>query len=177
MDWRNTNLKGLKKLHYIALINIYLIDSSLFMQTTSLPYIPELFIELRAAGLCAWTDSFILYMLALGNINTQHSINIHCCADYTRLLLFTKQDGVNQLLDYKSKSGTSCLRAVELLSCPTNPLKSLQLIQNAAVRVLMRTNSRYHISSVLASLHWLPVKFSSHIKLLMTELHHTLKIS
>ena len=36
-----------------------------------------------------------------------------------------------------------------LLGCPTYSLKSLQLIQNAAARVLMRTNRRDHISPVL----------------------------
>lgn len=33
----------------------------------------------------------------------------------------------------------------------------LQLIQNAAARVLTRTNSGVHISPILASLHWLSV--------------------
>ena len=45
-----------------------------------------------------------------------------------------------------------------LLGCPKNSLKSLQLIKNTAARVLMRTGSRDHVSPVLASLHWLPVK-------------------
>jgi len=46
-----------------------------------------------------------------------------------------------------------------LLGYPKKSQKSLQLIQNAAARVLMRTNRRDHISPVLAFLHWLPVKF------------------
>ncbi|XP_075329020.1 uncharacterized protein LOC142388045 [Odontesthes bonariensis] len=54
-----------------------------------------------------------------------------------------------------------------LLSCPTYSLKSLQLIQNAAARVLMRTNRRDHISPALASLHWLPVKFRIEFKILL----------
>ncbi|XP_075334697.1 uncharacterized protein LOC142396039 [Odontesthes bonariensis] len=54
-----------------------------------------------------------------------------------------------------------------LLGCPTYSLKSLQLIQNAAARVLMRTNRRDHISPVLASLHWLPVKFRIEFKILL----------
>ena len=37
-------------------------------------------------------------------------------------------------------------------------LKTLQLVQNAAARVLTRTKKRDHVSPVLASLHWLPVK-------------------
>ena len=64
------------------------------------------------------------------------------------------------------------------LGCPRYSLKSLQLIQNAAARVLMRNNRRDHLSPVLASPHWLPVKFRiEHLKLLMTKLHHILKIS
>ena len=54
-----------------------------------------------------------------------------------------------------------------LLNCPTYSLKSLQLIQNAAARVLMRTNRRDHVSPVLASLHWLPVKFRIEFKILL----------
>ena len=37
-------------------------------------------------------------------------------------------------------------------------LETLQLVQNSAARVLTRTRKRDHISPVLASLHWLPVK-------------------
>lgn len=42
--------------------------------------------------------------------------------------------------------------------CPQKSLKTLQLIENAAAWLLTRTSIRYHISPVLASLHWLPVK-------------------
>ncbi|TWW67305.1 hypothetical protein D4764_02G0003460 [Takifugu flavidus] len=43
--------------------------------------------------------------------------------------------------------------------CPNNSLRSLQLIQNAAARVLTGIDKRDHITPVMASLHWLPVKF------------------
>ena len=46
-------------------------------------------------------------------------------------------------------------------------LKTLQLVQNAAARVLTRTRKRDHISPVLASLHWLPVKFRIEFKILL----------
>ena len=45
-----------------------------------------------------------------------------------------------------------------LSGSPKNSLRSLQLIQNAAARVLTGTRKREHISPVLASLHWLPLK-------------------
>ena len=46
-------------------------------------------------------------------------------------------------------------------------LKTLQLVQNAAVRVLTKTKTRDHISPVLASLHWLPVKSRIEFKILL----------
>ena len=46
-------------------------------------------------------------------------------------------------------------------------LKTLQLVQNAAARVLTRTKKREHITPVLASLHWLPVKSRIEFKTLL----------
>ncbi|KAK2872069.1 hypothetical protein Q8A73_024565, partial [Channa argus] len=54
-----------------------------------------------------------------------------------------------------------------LSGCPSNSLKSLQLIQNAAARVLTGTSKRDHISPSLASLHWLPIKFRIEFKTLL----------
>ena len=50
-------------------------------------------------------------------------------------------------------------------------LKGLQLIQNAAARILTRTRRFEHISPVLASLHWLPVKFRGVLLLTFKALH------
>ena len=81
--------------------------------------------------------------------------------------------------------GTSCLKAMRnncsmhLLfdwtavilyywAVQKKSLKSLQMIQNAATRVLMRTNRRDHVSPGLASLHWLdPVRFRIELKILL----------
>ena len=46
-------------------------------------------------------------------------------------------------------------------------LRRLQLVQNAAARLLTGTKKREHISPVLASLHWLPVRFRIDFKILM----------
>ena len=54
-----------------------------------------------------------------------------------------------------------------LSGSPKNSLRSLQLIQNAAARVLTGTRKREHISPVLASLHWLPVKSRIEFKILL----------
>uniref|UniRef100_A0A674MGZ1 Reverse transcriptase domain-containing protein n=1 Tax=Takifugu rubripes TaxID=31033 RepID=A0A674MGZ1_TAKRU len=54
-----------------------------------------------------------------------------------------------------------------LSGCPNNSLRSLQLIQNAAARVLTGIDKRDHITPVMASLHWLPVKFRIILKTLL----------
>ncbi|RXN12193.1 RNA-directed DNA polymerase from mobile element jockey [Labeo rohita] len=46
-------------------------------------------------------------------------------------------------------------------------LNRLQLVQNAAARLLSDTSKRSHISLVLRSLHWLPVRFRVEFKILM----------
>jgi len=38
-------------------------------------------------------------------------------------------------------------------------LRGLQLVQNAAARLLTATKKREHITPVLAPVHWLPVRF------------------
>ncbi|XP_047668210.1 uncharacterized protein LOC125141028, partial [Tachysurus fulvidraco] len=51
--------------------------------------------------------------------------------------------------------------------CPASLINRLQLVQNAAARVLTRTRKYDHISPILSSLHWLPVKFRIDYKLLL----------
>ena len=46
-------------------------------------------------------------------------------------------------------------------------LARLQSVQNAAARLLTGTRKREHITPVLASLHWLPVHFRVHFKILL----------
>ena len=54
-----------------------------------------------------------------------------------------------------------------LAGCPSKSLNKLQLVQNAAARVLTRTRKFDHISPVLSTLHWLPVKFRIDYKILL----------
>uniref|UniRef100_A0A3Q3IT75 Reverse transcriptase domain-containing protein n=1 Tax=Monopterus albus TaxID=43700 RepID=A0A3Q3IT75_MONAL len=46
-------------------------------------------------------------------------------------------------------------------------INRLQMVQNAAARLLTGTRKYEHISPVLASLHWLPVHFRVHYKILL----------
>ncbi len=50
---------------------------------------------------------------------------------------------------------------------PKKIFRQLQLIQNAAARILTRTRKSEHITPVLRSLHWLPVTFRIDFKVLL----------
>ena len=50
---------------------------------------------------------------------------------------------------------------------PSSTTKSLQLVQNAAARLLTRTRKFDHITPILTSLHWLPINARSDFKVLL----------
>ncbi len=51
--------------------------------------------------------------------------------------------------------------------CSACLINKLQLVQNAAAIVLTRTKKYGHISPVLSTLHWLPIKHCIHFKILL----------
>ncbi|KAI2646322.1 UDP-N-acetylmuramoylalanine--D-glutamate ligase [Labeo rohita] len=51
--------------------------------------------------------------------------------------------------------------------CSAHLINKLQLVQNAADRVLTRTKKYDHISPVLSTLHWLPIKHCIDFKILL----------
>ncbi len=57
-----------------------------------------------------------------------------------------------------------CLIAKNYLACLIN---KLQMVQNAAARVLTRTRKYDHISPVMSTLHWLPIKHRIYFKILL----------
>uniref|UniRef100_A0A1A7ZJD1 Reverse transcriptase domain-containing protein n=1 Tax=Nothobranchius furzeri TaxID=105023 RepID=A0A1A7ZJD1_NOTFU len=54
-----------------------------------------------------------------------------------------------------------------LYRLPSSALQKLQYIQNSAALLLTYTRSRDHITPVLKQLHWLPVSYRIHYKLLL----------
>ncbi len=51
--------------------------------------------------------------------------------------------------------------------CPASSINKLQIVQNAAARVLTRSRTYDHITPILQSLHWLPIKFRISYKILL----------
>ena len=54
-----------------------------------------------------------------------------------------------------------------LYTCLSQTLTRLQLVQNAAARILTKNSHRSRITPNLASLHWLPVEFRIDFKILL----------
>ena len=54
-----------------------------------------------------------------------------------------------------------------LTGLPKGMIYKLQLIENSAARLLTRTRRREHITPVLASLHWLPVRYRIDFKIIL----------
>ncbi len=54
--------------------------------------------------------------------------------------------------------------------CPASSINKLQIVQNAAARVLTRSRKYDHITPVLQSLHWLPI--THHITFIVTSPQH-----
>ena len=54
-----------------------------------------------------------------------------------------------------------------MLYFPDKALNKLQLVLNTAARILTRTPKFDHITPMLASLHWLPVKARADFKVLL----------
>ncbi len=50
--------------------------------------------------------------------------------------------------------------------CPASSINKQQIVQNAVARVLTRSRKYDHITPILQSLHWLPIKFRIIILLL-----------
>ncbi len=51
--------------------------------------------------------------------------------------------------------------------CPTSSINKLQIVQNAAARVLTRSRKYDRITPILQSLHWLPINFRISYKILL----------
>ncbi len=50
--------------------------------------------------------------------------------------------------------------------CPASSINKLQIVQNAVARVLTRSRKYDHITPILQSLHWIPIKFHISYKIL-----------
>ncbi len=98
------------------------------------------------------------------------------CKNCSILQVCTSQHQKDQALPYTACCTTSCPGPCHfqagLLQCssnwiPSNTIKPLQMIQNAAARLVFSKPKRAHVTSLFISLHWLPVAARIKFKMLM----------
>lgn len=104
-------------------------------------------------------------------MDMEHHVNTVCKSCYSQL----RQIGrIRQYLTIDAtKSVINSLVTSRLDYCnsllnglPKTVLNKLQIVQNTAARIITRTSRSSHITLVLKELHWLPVQYRIHFKIL-----------
>ena len=86
--------------------------------------------------------------------------------DITKIRNFLSKNDAEKFIHAFVTSRLNYCNAL-LSGYPDKALNKLQLVLNTAARILTRTPKMYHITPVLASLHWLPVKARADFKVLL----------
>ncbi len=117
--------------------------------------------QVRNLGVILETDlSFSSHVKAVTKSTYYHLKNI------ARIRCFVSSHDLEKLVHAFITSRVDYCNGL-LTGLPKKTIRQLQLIQNAAARILTRTRKYEHITPVLRSLHWLPVTFRIDFKVLL----------
>ncbi len=117
--------------------------------------------QVRNLGVILETDlSFSSHVKAVTKSAYYHLKNI------ARIRCFVSSQDLEKLVHAFITSRVDYCNGL-LTGLPKKSIRQLQLIQNAAARILTRTRKSEHITPVLRSLHWLPVTFRIDFKVLL----------
>ncbi len=108
-------------------------------------------------------------MLFDSNLSFNSYVSNICITTYFHLKNISKlrpMSNAEMLIHAFMTSRLDCCNAL-LGGCSARLINKLQMVQNAAARVLTRTRKYGHISPVLSTLHWLPIKHHIDFKIVL----------
>lgn len=106
------------------------------------------------------------------NMNLEKHVNAVCRASYMQVRKIGKIRKCLSVKDTETLVHAFITSRLDQLNCllyglPKNLLDKLQRVQNTAARIITKTKPSDHITPVLMSLHWLPVKYRIQYKVLL----------
>uniref|UniRef100_A0A8C2KTL5 Reverse transcriptase domain-containing protein n=1 Tax=Cyprinus carpio TaxID=7962 RepID=A0A8C2KTL5_CYPCA len=117
--------------------------------------------QVRNLGVILETDlSFSSHVKAVTKPAYHHIKNI------ARIKCFVSSQDLEKLVHAFITSRVDYCSGL-LTGLPKKTIRQLQLIQNAAARILTKTRKSEHVTPVLRSLHWLPVTFRIDFRVLL----------
>ena len=106
------------------------------------------------------------------NMNLEKHVNTVCRAAHMQIRKISQIRKCLTAKDTETLVHAFITSRLDQLNCllygiPQCLLNKLQRVQNIAARIITKTKSSEHITPVLKALHWLPVKYRVHYKILL----------
>ncbi len=107
-------------------------------------------------------DSNLSFENHISNVTKQHSSILETFPSYGTCCVSDAEKLVHAFMTSRLDYCNALLGG-----CPASSINKLQIVQNAAARALTRSRKYDHITPIVQSLHWLPIKFRISYKILL----------
>ncbi|KAF7696006.1 hypothetical protein HF521_006100, partial [Silurus meridionalis] len=153
--------------HNFLLLNSDKTEILLIGPKTSIQKLQHLNLHLDGCSVTTSSTVNDLGVILDSNLSFNNHINQVTKAAFFHLKNISKFRNMLSISDAEKLVHAFMTSRIDYCGCPASLINKLQLVQNAAARVLTRSKKYDHITPILSFLHWLPVKFQIDFKLLL----------